>query len=135
MKKFGIFFALSILGLIGFAQNGNGSHVLNVSSVQVSDGIGDQEVVEIRVSGSNVSEINGMMIDFDGARAVSLPMTKTTTENNNAPGNSGTNGTDVWIVTLDLDLYTDVNGTAALQLRPSCCYIPQGGIVVRSKGR
>lgn len=134
MKKLAILFAMVVSATFAFAQ-GN-SQTLHVAATKVTDGIGDTEILEIRVSGNNVSQLTGMGIEFDNnSRASILPMTKATTEGSTAPGNSGNNGTDVWLLNMDIDQFADPNGNISFTLTPPCCYIPQGGIVVRSKGR
>lgn len=100
-----------------------------IAHVSVSEGEGDLEIVDIRVTGKNANAFDGMTFEIQGARAQGPAMTKVAGSN----GPNG-NGTSLWSVEIDLDQYADAEGKVVADLKPSCCWIP-GAIVVRSKGR
>ena len=103
----------------------------HIAHISVSEGEGDLEIVDIRISGKNANAFSSMSFDIPGARATTVPMTKTSGSNGNSSGN---NGTSLWTIEIDLDPHADADDNVTVELRPSCCYIP-GAIVVRSKSR
>lgn len=134
MKTFGILLAMLFVSLAASAQN-SANATFHVANVKVSDGIGDMEILEVKITRPIANEVPGMSLDFVNGRAATVPMTRTTTEAGNGNGNSANNANETWVATVDLDLYADSSGDVLFNLTPPCCYIPQGGIVVRSKGR
>jgi hypothetical protein len=124
MKKFGILLALTLLTTFAFAQNGNGNgnNTAHVASVKISQGFGDLEVIELKMVRPAQNEISEITVEVPGTRYAFLPMTKTTTEYTNSPGNSGNNANDTWVISMDLDPVADTDGNVTLAFRPSCCH-------------
>lgn len=123
MKKIGFLFALTLLTTFAFAQNGNGNGNNNahVASVKISRGLGDMEVVELKVVRPAQNQISSIGVEIPGTRYAYLPMAKTSTEYSNSPGNSGNNANDTWVLSFDLDPFADADGNVTLAFLPSCC--------------
>jgi hypothetical protein len=126
MKKFGILLALTLLTTFAFAQNGNGNgngnNNAHVASIKISQGFGDLEVIELKMVRPAQNEISSIGVEIPGTRYAYLPMAKTSTEYSNSPGNSGNNANDTWVLSFDLDPFTDTEGNVTLVFRTSCCH-------------
>ena len=100
-----------------------------VTKVGVTATAGNEEQIEVRLSGRDAGTVSSMTFEVPGMRASALAMTKTSSS-----GGQG-NGRSVWTVNIDLDQYADGNGDVSAVLRPCCTIRPIIAIVVRSKGR